>query len=134
MVIPVRLRTPVAVLYGLPFIWVGVMHFVNPEVFMAIVPPYLGAPRFWVLLTGVTEIALGLGVMWPKTRRLACVWMILQLGLLYLANLHMWWNDVAFDGFSFGPVGHAIRFVIQLVLMAIAGSIGGLWQRGNPPD
>ena len=134
MVIRESLRTPAAVLYGLPFVWVGVMHFVNPESFMAIVPPYLGMPRFWVLLTGVTEIALGLGVMWPKTRKIACMWMILQLALLYLANLHMWWNNVAFDGVSFGPLGHSIRLVIQLLLMAMAASIGGLWPRAARSD
>ena len=121
-------------IYGLPFVWVGIMHFVNPAIFDPIVPPYLGAPRFWVLATGVTEIGLGLGIMWPRTRRMASRWMILQLALLYLANFHMWWNDVPFDGVSLGPLGHSVRLLIQLLLMAIAASIGELWPRTQTPD
>ena len=65
---------------------------------------------------------------------MASRWMILQLALLYLANFHMWWNDVPFDGVSLGPLGHSVRLLIQLLLMAIAASIGELWPRTQTPD
>jgi len=102
------------------------MHFVNPAVFEPIVPPYLGVPRFWVLFTGVTEVALGLGVMWPKTRRWASVLMIGQLCLLYLANLHMWLNSIPFDGVSLSTLGHCIRLGVQVLLVTMAAWVGGL--------
>ena len=121
-----RTKNHLAILYGLPFVWVGIMHFVNPAVFEPIVPSYLGVPRFWVLLTGFTEIGVALGIMWPTTRRLACVLMIVQLLLLYLANLNMWWNDIPFDGVSLGTTGHLIRMAVQVLLIALAMMIGGL--------
>jgi len=108
----------IAILYGLPFVWVGIQHFVQPEVFEPIVPGYLGWPALWVHITGWTEILLGLGVMIPRVRRLAARLMVAQLALLYLANLNMWVNDIPFEGHRFGTVGHSVRLLIQLGLMA----------------
>jgi uncharacterized membrane protein len=109
-----------AVLYGLPFVWVGIQHFVSPEIFEPIVPPWLGWPWFWVHITGYTEVALGIGVMIPRSRRLACWLMVAQLALLYLANLHMWLADVPFQGIQMGMLGHLVRLGVQLLLIAAA--------------
>jgi len=102
------------------------MHFVDPVVFEPIVPTYLGMPRFWVLLTGVTEIGVGLGIMWSRTRRVASVLMIVQLCLLYLANLHMWVNEVPFDGVLLSTTGHIVRLAIQVLLIVAAAWVGGV--------
>lgn len=117
---PGRTKTILATVYGLPFIWVGLQHFINPAAFIPIVPDYLGWPEFWVHITGWTEVALGIGVMIPKLRRKACTLMIIQLCLLYLANLYMWTNDIAFDGFRFGAWGHFFRLLAQCLLIAAA--------------
>jgi len=117
-------RSIASIVYGLPFVWVGIQHFVQPQAFVPIVPAYLGWPEFWVHITGWTEIALGLGIMVPKLRRLASRLMILQLGLLYLANLNMWVNDIPFEGHRFGDLGHSVRLLVQLALMAVAWWLG----------
>ena len=118
------LRDVAAVLYGLPFVYVGVMHFVDPELFMTIMPPYFGAPKFWVLLTGVTEAGLGLAIMHRSSRSWAASWMIVQLGFLYLANLHMWVNNITFDGMTFGHGWHVGRLLAQVALVVAAAAIG----------
>ena len=118
-----------AVLYGLPFVWVGIQHFVNPEVFEPIVPPWLGWPWLWVHLTGYTEVAVGIGMMVPKTRRVAGWAMVAQLCLLYLANLHMWMADIPFSGMRMGTVGHIVRLFVQLGLIAAAVALS----RSAPP-
>ena len=116
--------TLASIAYGTPFVWVGIQHFIHPEVFVPIVPSILGWPEFWVHITGWTEIIVGIGIMIPRFRKLASHLMIAQLALLYLANLNMWVNDIPFDGHRFGPVGHAVRLVIQLGLMAVAAWLG----------
>jgi len=122
-----RAKRIAAVLYGIPFVWVGIQHFVNPEVFVPIVPSYLGWPEFWVHITGWTEIALGVAIMLPRFRKPAAALMVAQLVLLYLANLNMWMNDIAFEGHRFGNLWHAGRLVVQGLLIAIA-----LWLRKDP--
>ena len=78
-----------AKLFGPFFVFAGVMHFVIPRQYEAIVPDYLPAHRELVAASGVAEIAGGLGVMYPRTRRLASWWSIATLVAVFPANVHM---------------------------------------------
>jgi uncharacterized membrane protein len=76
-------------LFGPFFVFAGIMHFVIPRQYEAIVPDYLPAHRELVVASGVAEIAGGLGVMHPRTRRLAGWWSIATLIAVFPANVHM---------------------------------------------
>ena len=67
----------------------GVLHFVRPEPYAAIVPPWLPAPMLLVYVSGVAEIAGGLGLILPATRRLAAWGLIALFVAIFPANLHM---------------------------------------------
>ena len=49
----------------------GTLHFVVPRTFEAIVPPQLPEPRALVYLSGAAELACAVGLVVPRTRRLA---------------------------------------------------------------
>jgi uncharacterized membrane protein len=72
------------------FVGSGVNHFLSPRFYRAIVPPRLqhDAKRV-VELSGVAEIAGGLAVLVPGTRRLAGVGLIALLAAVFPANLYM---------------------------------------------
>ena len=53
------------VVFGGMYVNVGVQHFTNTVWFEPIVPAILGDAAFWVYLTGVIEIALGIGLIIP---------------------------------------------------------------------
>ncbi|MEI7054767.1 DoxX family protein [Nocardioides sp. CCNWLW239] len=53
------------------FLGSGTLHLVRPQVFEPIVPPQLPEPRKIVEVSGVAEIVCGLGLLHPKTRRIA---------------------------------------------------------------
>ena len=75
--------------YGAAVFWVvpGVMHFVIPRSYQAIVPPRLARwKRETVVVSGVAEIAGGLAVLPDRTRR----------GARYPANIHMAVNSKDF--------------------------------------
>jgi uncharacterized membrane protein len=76
-------------LFGPFFIFAGVMHFVIPRAYAAIVPPQLPAPRAIVYASGVAEIAGGAGVLHPRTRRVASAWSVATLLAVFPANIHM---------------------------------------------
>lgn len=76
-------------LLALLFCFGGVMHFVVPSLYAAIVPPWLPNPPLLVLVSGVAEIAGGLGVLHPATRRLAGWGLIALLVAVFPANVHM---------------------------------------------
>jgi uncharacterized membrane protein len=71
------------------FVFAGVMHFVKPRQYKAIVPPYLPAPEAIVYASGVAEIAGGAGLIVPALRRPAGWWLIATLLAVFPANLHM---------------------------------------------
>jgi uncharacterized membrane protein len=76
-------------LFGPFFILAGLMHFLIPRSYEAIVPDYLPAPRRLVYGSGIAEIAGGAGVLHPRTRRLAARWSVATLIAVFPANVHM---------------------------------------------
>jgi uncharacterized membrane protein len=72
------------------FLGAGANHFVMRRAYEAIVPPAL-ADRAGpiVAVSGVAEIAGGLGVLVPRTRRAAGLFLIAVLAAVFPANLYM---------------------------------------------
>ena len=77
--------------YGLALLFVGAgaLHFIRPEIFERIVPPMLPAPRLLVLLSGAAEVAGGLGLLLPATRRWAAWGLLALLVAVFPANVYM---------------------------------------------
>jgi uncharacterized membrane protein len=72
------------------FIGGGVNHFAMPGPYRQIVPPRLrGQAKLVVEISGVAEVAGGLGVLLPATRRLSGLGLIALLVAVFPANLHM---------------------------------------------
>ena len=75
--------------FGALFIAAGVLHFIFPRHYLAIVPPYLPAPAALVAASGVAEIAGGLGFLVRRWRPAAGVWLIALLVAVLPANVEM---------------------------------------------
>ena len=72
------------------FILAGVNHFLQPRPYEKIVPPALeGEAKRVVMASGVAEIAGGLGVLLPWTRRLSGLGLIALLAAVFPSNLYM---------------------------------------------
>jgi len=71
------------------FVFAGVMHFTKTRFYVAIMPDYVPAHKEMVYASGVAEIAGGLGLMAPATRKAAGWWLIATLIAVFPANLHM---------------------------------------------
>lgn len=72
------------------FVGAGANHFLSPRFYEAIVPPPLrGHTRLVVQASGVAEVAGGLGVMLPLTRRLSGAGLVALLAAVFPANLYM---------------------------------------------
>jgi uncharacterized membrane protein len=71
------------------FVLAGVLHFTHTKFYVAIMPDYVPAHRELVYASGVAEIAGGLGLMAPATRRPAGWWLIATLIAVFPANVHM---------------------------------------------
>ena len=111
-----------ALIYGIPFILVGIEHFREPQKFVDIVPKYMPFALFLVYLTGVMEIVGGLGIIYPETREITGRLMVLFLIAIYPANFNMWINDIPYNGTRLTTQGHLVRLSVQFLL--IIGALG----------
>jgi uncharacterized membrane protein len=71
------------------YIGAGIMHFVAPRSYLAIMPPWVPSPSLAVSVSGVAEIVCGLGLLFPATRTLAVWGLIALLIAVFPANVHM---------------------------------------------
>ena len=79
-------------LIGLIFLVGGVMHFLRPRFYLAMMPPWLPAAAALVLVSGVFEILGGIGVLVPATRVIAGWGLIALLFAVFPANVQMLLN------------------------------------------
>jgi uncharacterized membrane protein len=85
-------------LLGFFFIVAGANHFRSPQPYLDIMPDYLPAHKELVAISGLAEIAGGLGVLLPSTRRAAGLGLILLLLAVYPANIYALQNGMELFG------------------------------------
>lgn len=79
------------------FVGMGILHFVAPAPFEAIMPPYVPFPHEMVLISGVFELGLGLAVLPERSRRWAGYGLVLLLLAVFPANIHMALHEVPIE-------------------------------------
>jgi uncharacterized membrane protein len=106
--------------FGGFFVFTGVMHFVIPRTYEAIVPDALPAKRALVYASGVAEIAGGAGVLHPRTQRAASLWSIATLVAVFPANMHMALNPDRYPAVPGGRAALLARLPLQALAIAWA--------------
>ncbi len=111
-----NLKLILTYLFGTFMIFGGVNHFIKPEMYAPFIPDFL--PSLAVnYLTGIVEIAVGVGVFIPRFRSMATLGILLMM--LVFLPLHI------FDVFKENPAigshqAALIRLPLQFVLIAWA--------------
>ncbi|MBI2809951.1 MAG: DoxX family protein [Candidatus Melainabacteria bacterium] len=90
------LKNIATVLAAIGFIFAGYLHFKSPSMYLEIMPDYLPFPLFLIYLSGVCEIAGGVGLLIPRVRRLASYGLIALLIAVFPANVNMAVNSIDF--------------------------------------
>jgi len=77
------------VIFALFFIVAGANHFLNPDLYLKIMPPYLPWHYALVLISGAAEVALGVLLLVPRLQQLAAWGSVALLIAVFPANIHM---------------------------------------------
>ena len=104
-------------LLGSVFAVAGALHFVSPETYERIMPPYLPLHRELVYLSGAFEILGGLGLFPERTRSAAGIGLILLLVAVWPANLQMLLDARAAEKPAWWVASLWARMPLQVVLM-----------------
>ncbi|MEM4780783.1 MAG: DoxX family protein [Halalkalicoccus sp.] len=97
-----RLKRPLLFVMAPAYVLAGVLHFVVPELYVQIVPPLLPAPLALVYLSGLAEIAVGIGLLIPRTRQYAAWATVALLVAIFPANVYMATHGVVIEGMPGG--------------------------------
>lgn len=83
----------VAVVMGLFVGFAGVMHFVSPQFFNDLVPPWLPPNEaFWTYASGVVELVVAWLLLSPTHRRAGALSAVALFVAVYPGNLYMAWD------------------------------------------
>ena len=104
---------------GVLLVGMGVLHFVTPKPFDAIVPAELpGSARFYTLASGVAEAATGAMLLAPRTRRVGALAAVALYVGVFPANVNcirLWWSK----GWP-ARVGTIARLPLQIPMITSA--------------
>jgi uncharacterized membrane protein len=109
------------------FLFTGSMHFSSlKHDFAAMIPDPLPDGLWVIYLTGLFEIAGGIGLLVPRTRKLASRCLILLLVAMFAANVNAVVNDIPLGGDA--PIPLWLRAPMQLLYIVMAW-----WATRNEP-
>ncbi len=100
------------------FVLAGIYHFVNPAIYLRIMPPYLPAHLLLIYLSGFFQIVLGVLLVVPKFTRRAAWGVVGLLIAVFPANIFMAMNTELFP--EINPILIWLRLPLQFVMMAWA--------------
>jgi uncharacterized membrane protein len=104
------------ILAAIFYIGAGTLHFVRPEPYLKIMPPYIPWHAAMVAISGGCEILGGLGLLVPQTRRAAAWGLVALLIAVFPANVYMATNPVEAGAASIAPALRWGRLPLQLLL------------------
>jgi len=115
----VRFKTALGFFFALFFVLAGIMHFVQDDVFAAIVPPLLPFPKLIVWVTGIMELILAVSLVLPKYRTISGLLFMPYL-LAVLPPIFTWrWRISLWGEMAATPTALWIRAALQFPLTAI---------------
>lgn len=97
------------------YILAGLNHFRKPGFYVRIIPSYFPNPKLLNILSGLTEIILGILLCIPSCTTYAAVGIIALLIAIFPANLFMYMDDKARMGFPKWML--LLRLPLQIVLI-----------------
>ncbi len=114
------MKTALRWLLTVAMVGAGLNHFLAPATDVAMMPAALPAHLALVYVSGVAEIAGGLGLILPATRRAAAWGLVLLLVAVLPANVNMAINHLPLGGRQVPSWALWARLPLQAVLIAWA--------------
>lgn len=100
------------------FAFTALGHFLKSDEMLQMIPPSFPAGRAAVLLSGLLEALLAIGVIAPRSARAAGIAICVFLVAVAPFNIYAAIHEVNFGGHGAGPKYLAIRLPLQLLLIA----------------
>jgi len=116
-----RFKLPIVYLSSAGYVYIGFLHFFQPNFFLKIMPPYLPFHLELVFVSGAIEIGLGVGLLFKRLRKYVGWGLILLLVAVYPANIYLAFNEVPQQAIGISSfMASWVRLPIQFLLIGLA--------------
>src|ERR1017187_10456541 len=105
-----KIRTISKYLLAIFMVGAGTLHFIKPDFYLKIMPPYLPLHLELVYLSGVCEIALDMLLLVPRFSRVTAWGVIALLIAVFPANIYLYHHQ---DILPAPPIIHFLRLPLQ---------------------
>jgi uncharacterized membrane protein len=109
---------------GFFFIAAGLNHFRDPDFYVKMIPPFLPEPSLLNILSGLAEIALGLGLFFEKSVNYSVYGLIALLIAVFPANIQMLYDALQQPEPQFPVWALVLRLPIQGLMILWVYSLG----------
>ena len=114
---PYQIRTAGCIAFAALFMFTGISHFALADGMVQMLPTWVPGRYPIIFITGIMEILLGLGFLWPSARRIAGLLTLAFLIAVFPSNVYAALNAVEFGGNVNGPSYLFFRVPLQLFLL-----------------
>ena len=112
-----RTKTAFKCLLAIFMIGAGTMHFMSPQFYLKIMPPYLPFHLELVYLSGFFEFLFGVLLLVPRCSRLAACGIFALLIAVFPANIFLYQHQELLPA---SPMVHFLRLPLQAVFLSWA--------------
>src|SRR5580765_7187234 len=100
--------------FAIFFVVAGINHFVHPDFYLKIIPPYLPAHEAINWVSGAAEVLFGVLVAIPSTRRIGGLGAIALLVAVFPANIYIYTHQELMPA---PAIAHLLRLPLQAVFI-----------------
>ena len=105
---------------AISYIVVGITHFINPDFFIPLVPPFLIYLEELVFISGFVEVMMGVMLFFKRSRKLGAIITIILLFAVYPANIYLYLSDTPREILDISKKQALYRLSFQAPLIIIA--------------
>jgi uncharacterized membrane protein len=100
------------------FVVAGLLHFIIPEFYLAMMPPFIPFQQFFIIVSGIAETAGAIGIQIPRFRKLAGIGLIVLLVAVFPANIYVAIVNPVIPNLEYSASGMWWRLLLQPIFIA----------------
>lgn len=109
------------IIFAVPFLFFGLVHFMNAQNMGGMIPEYIPGGAFWVYLTGVAHILAAIAILVKKWVKIATILLAVML-IIFALTIHL-------PGFLEGNQMELGNILKNIAISGGALVIGGLYDK-----
>ncbi len=99
------------------FVVAGLLHFIIPEFYLAMMPTFIPFQQFFIVISGIAEVAGAIGIQIPRLRKFAGIGLIVLLVAVFPANIYVAVSNPTIPNLEYSVSSMWLRLLLQPIFI-----------------